>query len=114
MKTSGSALRKVRSRLDDGALRARARCLLARSGWWVAFRDESGTNPDRVWTEEEPMAAVLGLDELVALLERFGMKVAVDLEDAAADVDLQEIGRILVEEFGTEAGRIQGDLSLRE
>jgi hypothetical protein len=31
------------------------------------------------------MAAVLGLDELVALLERFGMKVAVDLEDAAAD-----------------------------
>ena len=31
------------------------------------------------------MAGVLSLDELVALLDRFGMKVTVDLADAAAD-----------------------------
>src|SRR6266536_5529704 len=31
------------------------------------------------------MAGVLSLDELVALLDRFGMKVKVDLADAAAD-----------------------------
>lgn len=31
------------------------------------------------------MAGVPSLDELVGLLDRFGMKVAVDLDDAASD-----------------------------